>query len=412
MHFEVKKSEQNIINKLTTLLEVKYVYKVILETTENKQILFIVILKGNCSSLTKELSSMVSKIFQEETEFLYRILSFEYAQQQLKEENLFFIHGCHSSNLIYKSTESDTGLKVPPINKETKKEMELDFENELSRVGTFMEGVKFYMEKDNISLAAFMLHQYMEIWYRNAELLVMGKERKTHSLKEHQTYIKTFSQELGSVFNMDREEDRELLRLIDDAYITTRYFKNYHITKSQLEIISEKAWHLNFVVAYLYGNKLEACMEKIGETEHLRKSDIEPCRNEDVETQDPKMKLDTDATFESLTDYEKIRDKIQKLLKRKEYMLKPGSNEFYYKANFLVSGPTDILYDIAGIMKVCIIALEHGDNSYGSLIPQPHANIQTTLEHILQLLPFEEVECLEKIINQANFQGDNGKSIK
>lgn len=59
---------------------------------------------------------------------------------------------------------------------------------------------------------------------------------------------------------MDREEDRELLKLLDDAYITPRYFKNYHITKFQLEILSEKAWHLNFVVALLYGEKLEACM--------------------------------------------------------------------------------------------------------------------------------------------------------
>mgnify|MGYP001364195133 FL=1 len=51
-------------------------------------------------------------------------------------------------------------------------------------------------------------------------------------------------------------------------------------------------------------------------------------------------------------------------------------------------------------MKVCIIALEYADSSYGRLIPEPHVNIQTALEHILQLLPFEEVECLEEIIEE------------
>lgn len=66
----------------------------------------------------------------------------------------------------------------------------------------------------------------------------------------------------------------------------------------------------------------------------------------------------------------------------------------------MVLGLSDILYDIAGIMKVCIIALEYADGRFNRLIPQPHVNIQTALEHILQLLPFEEMECLEEIIKE------------
>ncbi len=238
-------------------MEIKYVYESKPEKDSGFKSLLIVILKENSPSLTQGSSSMVAKIFQEETDVLYRIFSFEYAQQQLREENLFFIQGCHPSKLIYKSDNTDIGLKVPVIHKETKEAMALGFESELSRVGTFMEGATFYMENKNFLQAAFMLHQYMEIWFRNAELLVMGKEIKSHSIKEHQTHIKAFAPELGRIFNMDRKEDRNLLKLLDDAYITARYSKNYHISKFQLEILSEKAWHLNFVVALLYGEKLE-----------------------------------------------------------------------------------------------------------------------------------------------------------
>lgn len=189
MDDEIYAKQDQIIVQLESLLEIKYVYKSKPEKDSCFKSLLIVVLKGNSSSLTQGLSAMVAKIFQEETDFLYRIFSFEYAQQQLREENLFFIHGCHPSKLIYKSDETDTGLKVPVINKETKEDMALGFENELSRVGAFMDGAKFYMEHGNFPQAAFMLHQYMEIWFRNAELLVMGKERKSHSIKVHQTYI-------------------------------------------------------------------------------------------------------------------------------------------------------------------------------------------------------------------------------
>lgn len=252
-------SHIQVINKLSSFLEVKYIYKSDIVFEDYGKSLLIIVLKENIPSLNQGLSSIVAKIFQEETDVLYRIFSFEYAQQQLSEANLFFIHGCHLSKLIYKSDETDTGLKVPVLHKDTKEAMALGFENELSRVGAFMEGATSYIKNKNFPQAAFMLHQYMEIWFRNAELLVMGKEIKSHSIKEHQIHIKAFAPELGRIFNMDREEDRNLLKLLDEAYITASYSKNYHITKFQLEILSEKAWHLNFVVALLYGEKLEAC---------------------------------------------------------------------------------------------------------------------------------------------------------
>ena len=110
MNNEVNKLEQNIISRLTVILEVKYIYKSILKTTGNNQLLFIVILKGKSSSLTQELSAMVAKIFQEETDFLYRIFSFEYAKQQLKEENLSFVHGCTWNKLVFHNPDDELDL--------------------------------------------------------------------------------------------------------------------------------------------------------------------------------------------------------------------------------------------------------------------------------------------------------------
>lgn len=258
----MKTSDQHIIDKITSLLEVRYIYRC--ETVEESysKTIWLVVLKGNCSSMTLELSSMVAKIFQGGTDYLYRIYSFEYVEQQLKTMNLFFIHGCHFSKLIYRGGQNDSGMNVPILDEKTLDCMQQGFGQELQRLDTFMDGAVFYMKRGNFPQAAFMLHQYMEIWYRNAELLVMGKERKCHSIKEHQTYIKDFSPELGRVFNMDRENDRELVKLLDNAYIGVRYLKNYHITKLQLETISEKARHLNSVVACLYGWILESTMQE------------------------------------------------------------------------------------------------------------------------------------------------------
>src|SRR5690606_9094677 len=105
-----------------------------------------------------------------------------------------------------------------------------------------------------------------------------------------------------------------------------------------------------------------------------------------------------------------IKAKINELVNIKLCRLSPDSDKYYYKTNFMVHELSDILYDIAGIMKVCIIALEHADSRFNRLIPQPHVNIQTALEHILQLLPFEEMECLEEIIKENGLPYEKEKS--
>ena len=374
--------QDKIINKLKSLLEINYIYKSRIEENDSFKPLFIVILKGNCSSLTHKLSSMIAKIFQEETDFLYRIFSFEYARQQLKEDNLFFIRGCNPANLIYKSPNTENQIIDKTTDTNALNKIEGVFEKEHNKINAFLDGANFYIEKENFPQAAFMLHQYIELWFRCAGLFIMGKERKSHSIKELQTYLKAFAPVLGNLFNTEIEEEKNLLKLLDEAYIATRYLDNYHINKGQVQKILEKA---NGVYAHICG---------------LFKDKMQACRNKLSDTQDPKKEPDTKKNVEPLTDYQEIRDKIQKLIKRKLYELKPGSKKFYYKANFRIGGPADILYDIAGIKKVCIIALEYADSSYGRLIPEPHVNIQTALEHILQLLPFEEVECLEEIIEE------------
>lgn len=363
-------------------MEVQYIFQSIAAYEDYSKIIWIVILKGNCSSLTHELSSMVAKIFQEETDFLYRIFSFEYARQQLKEDNLFFIHGCNPANLIYKSPNTENQLIDKTIDANALNDIEAAFEKEHNKINAFLDGANFFIEKENLPQTAFMLHQYIELWFRYAGLFIMGKERKSHSIKELQTYLKAFVLVLGNLFNTEIEEEQNLLRLLDEAYIASRYHDNYHINKEQIQKILEKANEVYAQVLELFKDKMQACRNKLSET------------------QDPKKEPDTKKNVEPLTDYQEIRDKIQKLIKRKLYELKPGSKKLYYKANFRIGGPADILYDIAGIMKVCIIALESADSGYGRLIPQPHVNIQTALEHILQLLPFEEVECLEEIIEE------------
>ena len=60
-----------------------------------------------------------------------------------------------------------------------------------------------------------------------------------------------------------------------------------------------------------------------------------------------------------------------------------------------LSGYSDVMYLIADIVKVCILALE-GDTSCNR-IPEPTTNISGVLGIILDLIPYEEADLLDQL---------------
>jgi HEPN domain-containing protein len=385
MKDKILAQQEQIIDRIKSLLEIKHVFKSI-ETTANNQVLFIVILKVNCSSLTKELSSMVAKIFQEETDFLYRIFSFEYAQQQLMEENLFFVHGCTWDKLIYQNSDAALdSFHEYYIPKKTLGNIQSAFEKERHKISAFFDGANFFIEKNNLSHAAYMLHQYIELWFRFVALFTMGKERKSHSIKELQIYIKTFALELGNLFNTEIEEEQNLLKLLDDAYIYTRYEKNYYINLEHIHKIMEKANTMESLATLLFKNKLDACIVQASKPNEIKV---------------PNKQCSLPNNTELLNFIKSLSGKDFSTLK--PYPFKKG----LYTIGMVSEGYLETSFMISNLLKVCIIAMEAECCSTRS-IPEPEHNIKEVLGYILDIIPHNEMELLDTIRDLALYPETN-----
>ncbi|MGJ8548381.1 HEPN domain-containing protein [Winogradskyella wichelsiae] len=376
MYAKIQTKQKHIIDKLKSLLEIRYVYKSKVEGGKYLKSLLIIILQGNCSSLTKELSAMVAKIFQEETEFLYRIFSFEYAHHQLKEENLFFVHGCSWEKQIFYNPNSELdNFHEYYATEKTLNQIQSIFEKEHYKMAAFMDGAKFFVEKSNLHQAAFMLHQYIELWFRYTALILMGKERKSHSLKELQTYLKTFSAELGNLFITEIEEEKHLLKLLDDAYIATRYENNYHINNEQIHRIIEKATKIELIATLLFKNKLDNCIKH-----ELNPNDVSIPKKESSQPNDTELSKFINSL--SINDFSTL----------KPYPHKKG----LYTIDVLTEGYLDTSFMISNLLKVCITAMDTDHCSTRS-IPNPEHNIKEVLGYVLDMIPHNEMEVLDGI---------------
>lgn len=60
-----------------------------------------------------------------------------------------------------------------------------------------------------------------------------------------------------------------------------------------------------------------------------------------------------------------------------------------------ISGYADVMYLMADIVKVCMLALE--SNTSSNRIPEPETNISGVLGIVLDLIPYEEADFLDTI---------------
>jgi len=118
---------------------------------------------------------------------------------------------------------------------------------EQQKIDEFKEGYYHFSVRAKYSLASFMLHQAIELTYRYIELLLVAKERITHSIRCHHRYLKEISSIYAGVFDEDDHNDIVLLQVLEDIYRSTRYEDNFEIdldTLKRLEVKME-ALHSN-----------------------------------------------------------------------------------------------------------------------------------------------------------------------
>lgn len=356
---------QQILLKLTELSCVKALY-LVPNITETEKQLFLVL---TSKVYRPHPPSSLTELFQEHPSYLYRVYDEAYAIEQLEKGNLFFIHALRENFLQYRKAHT-----LPlHLDFEEAFEKAADFFNkEHHKALDFQEGAQFYIAKKNYAQAAFMLHQAFELAFRAVELITMGKEKVCHRIRNHLEYVHDFIPELGNLFALELPEEQQLLDDLDTAYRNVRYTRDYHISLEAIERLQELLPELLSLVVKQFTHGYEDCKKAVEKTSS--KKDL------------------------SMVTIEKS---LRELIYKKYEQLNPHLGTFYLRQAILVEGPMENFHNLTHLLKVCVLALKDTGDYFSKTIPQPDVNIQQTLEFVIELLPYEEMEFLEQLIEAA-----------
>jgi hypothetical protein len=291
---------ENIVSIITSRFNIEQIY---LNTYESDKASYeLIILVSN--KYVKTLGSEVPKIMNVIRDFPhYKVICYVafQAKDKIREGGLFLFNTCQPEKLIYKKENST--FEVIPKNFDYQKCKEAAISvNELvnQKINEFKDGYFHFKKIGKLSMASFMLHQVIELTYRNLELVMLSKERITHSIRCHHVFLKESSAIYSGVFNEENDNDIALLQILEDIYRATRYENNFKISLETLNELELKMEALNKNAEELVINMFDVFEEQ------NKRSSISIAKNEINEIVPTPIKYAGNECLKQVVDYIKM----------------------------------------------------------------------------------------------------------
>lgn len=122
------------------------------------------------------------------------------------------------------------------------------YNNNFGRAMSFYLDVPHAAGRNDYKQASFYLHQAAEHFFRTIELVFTLYSPKEHKLAEFMNRCKRFTTETFKAFPRDTPEEERLFKLLERAYVESRYNPDFEITKEDIDALLPKVEHLRDIV--------------------------------------------------------------------------------------------------------------------------------------------------------------------
>lgn len=134
------------------------------------------------------------------------------------------------------------------------------FDKKYTKAEIRLKVARFLYNEGNLEDTSFDLHQATENYLLAALLTASLYAEKTHNIIEIIEDVSMFTPVIAEIFRADTVEGKRLLNLLQDAYVQSRYNKDFVIAKEDLDKLMELIERLRIVTE-------KFCLETIAEHE-------------------------------------------------------------------------------------------------------------------------------------------------
>lgn len=372
---------REIVSKVVEKVDTNHIYLTIGEEQEPYKYWFIIVTGDYANRFREEKEQFLKVFFGMYPDCVVSYFTPTQIGEQESTGTTFFVNNCIRENMIYTCFD-DRSLApfdddvLPRVLNSSR----IYYEKEIEKVRAFRKGAVQFMDEGNFELAGFMFHQTLEMGYRLAEHFLLGHTHKGHSIREHLNFIGDRSSTFGKIFPQNIEEDILLLNKLDKSYVKSRYSKDFMIEEEQADLIKGSVDMFILKLEEYIPAELEKCLWRIEDKKQFTMQEPLPQNKND---KNPKN--------------EPILNRLRELEWKYCGTLEPSQQrEGHYSLKLINGGYQETMLIITNLIKVCMMAMEypHGSSKW---LQEPDIVIADTMGHILDLMPYDEMEFLDVV---------------
>jgi uncharacterized protein len=174
-------------------------------------------------------------------------------REALEQGHIFYSLSCRPNNLVYDDGSGElpaTPAELYPIIRDTA----------LKTFGeSYGKALAFYdcaRSCDNSAIVPFLLHQAAELTYRALLLSLMKRDTRTHSIKALIRHSRRVATHISSVFPRDTPEEKQLVHLLEEAYLKSRYEQDYELDTATISLLFGRVKQLQIMAKRILEEKL------------------------------------------------------------------------------------------------------------------------------------------------------------
>ncbi len=224
--------------------------------TDKVEFDFLALLPGGAQFKFKEYQELIEKECNSIGSVILWCSHLGEVYKLLKKGHIFYSIVCTRENLVYdngrvplpKANEFDTTVII---------ERTKNLYNEIfTTAKSFLHGARYYSTIEQQKTAAFMLHQATEHALRALLFSVTTYNTFTHNLTVLFRHCNYCAPELAQIFPQDTDKEKTLFRLLNIAYVHTRYKSKYEISDDELMMLLDRVDHLQIEVQQFFDERL------------------------------------------------------------------------------------------------------------------------------------------------------------
>lgn len=378
-NFEKAEELSELIDSILNIITIDRAFLSSKQNEGNSEYYFLTLFVDvNNDPLPNEIRSLVAKKGKKHPYFRIRVYTENQSETGLERGALYFLEHCCLGKTVFAHPEGENIMDYSTMAYQTLMKRATRYhKSELGKVNAFANTADILIKEGDYAIATFNMHQAFELSFRFIEQMCIGRSMVTHSIISHINYCKHFFPTLQPFLETSELKSNELLLLLEHAYSVARYGNEFEITKVQTKTVQSKMKDFIQEVESIFKRHLEQCKDQI---ERNGKTKASPKETKSVENNNEP------SLFNQLKELEK-----EHFFALKPYIPEKG----LYSTELITEGYGETSFMISNLIKVCITALET-ENYSTRAVPQPHRNISEVLGYILDLLPHDEMEFLDK----------------